>query len=157
MCPYPGYSALGTAAYGLLLSLLAIATLVIYVIRYNTTYQINHPIWVHNFILTYSARFSRVLSHRNSFEGIWLLSIITYKYTADTCFNLLRCQKVSANEISGEFVRVNIITIPSLIHLSTHHRCTITMDLFDASIQIILLFPLLPYSWELLLCFSSQY
>ena len=106
--------------------------------------------------LTYSARFSRVLSHRNSFEGIWLLSIITYKYTADTCFNLLRCQKVSASEISGEFVSVNNFD-PSLMHLSAHHRCTIMMDLFDASIQIILLFPLLPYSWDLLLCFSSQY
>ena len=51
-----------------------------------------------------SARFSRVLSHRNSFEGIWLLSIITYKYTADTCFNLLRCQKVSGKSIAREFV-----------------------------------------------------
>ena len=109
-------------------------------------------------LLTYSARFSRVLSHRNSFEGIWLLSIITYKYTADTCFNLLRCQKVSANKISGEFVSDNLISIPSLMHnMSPHHRCTITMDLFNASIQTILLFPSLPCSWELLLYFSSQY
>lgn len=51
-----------------------------------------------------SARFSKVLSNRNSVEGIWLLSIITYKYTADTCFNLLRCQKVSSGENSNEFV-----------------------------------------------------
>lgn len=44
-----------------------------------------------------SARFSKVLSNRSSFEGIWFLSIITYKFTLDTCFNLLRCQKVSGD------------------------------------------------------------
>ena len=54
--------------------------------------------------LNNSARFSKVLSNRNSVEGIWLLSIITYKYTADTCFNLLRCQKVSSGESTNEFV-----------------------------------------------------
>lgn len=55
-------------------------------------------------ILNTSARFSKVLSNRSSFEGIWLLSIITYKYTSDTCFNILRCQKVSGEGITGEFV-----------------------------------------------------
>ncbi len=44
LCPYPGYSALGTAAYGLVLSLLAIATLVIYIIRYCTSISTHHPI-----------------------------------------------------------------------------------------------------------------
>ena len=51
-----------------------------------------------------SARFSKVLSNRSSFEGIWLLSIIMYKYTSDTCFNILRCQKVSGKGTTGEFV-----------------------------------------------------
>ena len=50
-----------------------------------------------------SARFIRPLSQRASFDGIWLLGLLTYKYTADTCFSILRCQKVSG--VSGEFVR----------------------------------------------------
>ena len=33
LCPYPGYNALGTVGYGVLLSLLSIATLVLYIIR----------------------------------------------------------------------------------------------------------------------------
>lgn len=50
-----------------------------------------------------SARFSKTLSNRSSVEGIWFLSIITYKYTADTCFTLLRCQRVSGGDAT-EFV-----------------------------------------------------
>ena len=33
LCPYPGYNALGTVGYGVLLSLLSIATLILYIIR----------------------------------------------------------------------------------------------------------------------------
>ena len=53
-----------------------------------------------------SAQFSKTLSNRSSVEGIWLLSIITYKYTADTCFTLLRCQRVSGGESGASFVRI---------------------------------------------------
>ena len=56
--------------------------------------------WLH----TCSARFSKLLSNRSSVEGIWFLSIITYKYTADTCFTLLRCQRVSGGESGARFV-----------------------------------------------------
>ena len=133
LCPAPGFPALYTAIYGLLFSLLAIAILLIYIIRYGISYLAHRnnviiiiasictiKVFSHEILLRkagprqglhyyslynkYSARFSSRLSSRNSFEGIWLLSIITYKYTADTCFNLLRCQKVSGKELSGEFV-----------------------------------------------------
>lgn len=80
LCPYPGYDALSTATYGFMLSSFAFATVVVYVI---------------------SARFIRALSHRTSFNGFWLLSIITYKYTADTCFSILQCVKVSGTD--GEY------------------------------------------------------
>ena len=110
LCPTPGFSALYTAVYGLLFSLLAIAILLIYIIRYLWTIMIiidycaQQSTWM--FAVKCSARFSNRLSSRSSFDGIWLLSIITYKYTADTCFNLLRCQKVSGKGISGEFVQL---------------------------------------------------
>lgn len=104
VCPKPGLSALYTAIYGLLFSLLAISILLIYIIRWVWQRHCN----LYKFTPC-SARFSSRLSSRNSFNGIWLLSIITYKYTADTCFNLLRCQKVSGNENSGEFVRQSLI------------------------------------------------
>ena len=60
--------------------------------------------WMYICTVLYSARFSKLLSNRSSVEGIWFLSIITYKYTADTCFNLLRCQRVSRGETTREFV-----------------------------------------------------
>ena len=50
-----------------------------------------------------SARFIKPLSQRTSFDGIWLLSLFTYKYITDTCFNILRCQKVEGGD-EGEFV-----------------------------------------------------
>ncbi len=77
-----------------------------------------------------SARFIRRLSHRSSLEGIWLLSIITIKYAADTAFLLLRCQKVTGKDVHGEFVRniwtefhscVKLVLLALL--LWTMHKC----------------------------------
>lgn len=82
LCPSPGYDALSTALYGFTLSFFAMSTVIVYII---------------------CARFIRALSQRSSFDGIWLLSIITYKYTADTCFSVLRCVKVSGEGVRGEF------------------------------------------------------
>lgn len=51
-----------------------------------------------------SARFIRRLGNHSSLEGIWLLCIITIKYTADTAYLILRCQKVTGEGIQGRFV-----------------------------------------------------
>lgn len=109
-----------------------------------------------------SARFSKVLSNRNSVEGIWLLSIITYKYTADTCFNLLRCQKVSSQENTNEFVsltsldkKLNLLT--ELVYMHIMFRSTTTMDRSNAFAQHISWCPVLPSYWVWLLCFSSPW
>ena len=54
-------------------------------------------------IFYYSARFIRHLSNKNSFEGIWFLTFIIYKFIADACFGILRCQKVN-NGRPNEYV-----------------------------------------------------
>ena len=108
LCPYPGYDALVTAGYGFIIPLLSTLAIVIYIIRYVNQYTLYMcagiiPSLCYH-IAPNSARFSKVLSNRSSFEGIWFLSIITFKYTSDTCFNILRCQKVSGEGITREFV-----------------------------------------------------
>lgn len=54
----------------------------------------------------FSARFIKHLSNKNSFDGIWFLTFVIYKFIADTCFSILRCQKVVRNDgdVHGEFV-----------------------------------------------------
>ena len=42
----------------------------------------------------YSARRIPKLSRRTTVDGIWLLILIAYVYTADTCLNLLQCVQV---------------------------------------------------------------
>ncbi len=48
----------------------------------------------------FSAKFVKRLSHKTSFDGIWLLSFVIYKFVADTCFRLLRCQRIKFKEIT---------------------------------------------------------
>ena len=53
-----------------------------------------------------SARFIKHLSNKNSFDGIWLLTFIIYKFVADTSFIILRCQKVTSDneEVGSDYV-----------------------------------------------------
>ena len=66
-------------------------------------------------LFIFSARFIRFLSERASFDGIWLLCFFVYIYTLNTCFNILRCQKVTLVDqmtkvtTGGEYVSGHIL------------------------------------------------
>lgn len=59
------------------------------------------------FVLPSSAKFIKHLSNKNSFDGIWLLTFIIYKFTADCCFRILRCEKVDGYDGLDEYVSMH--------------------------------------------------
>ena len=66
--------------------------------------MLNKPCKFWNSFPFQSARFIKRLSNKNSFDGIWFLTFIIYKFTADSCFDILRCEKLyGVNET--EYVR----------------------------------------------------
>ena len=111
LCPLPATNALFMTSYGLVLPVLAIITIFVYIIRY-TTFSNEPPHFFHPYSIVLfsvpSARFIKHLSNKNSFDGIWFLTFIIYKFVADTCFNVLRCQKVLSNgqssDLYGDYV-----------------------------------------------------
>ena len=49
----------------------------------------------------YSAKFTVPLSKRNTVDGIWVLVLIIYAYTADTCLNF---EVIKPTEFKGKRV-----------------------------------------------------
>jgi len=56
------------------------------------------------FLYLCSARFIKRLSNKTSFDGIWLISFFIYKFIADVCFKILKCERVNLNDGNYDYV-----------------------------------------------------
>ena len=159
LCPYPGYSALGTAAYGLILSLLAIATLVIYIIRYCSSESI-----IQLLSLCYTINTNIVgpqCSFQSCFESQKLIRgnlVAEYHHLQVHSRYMLQSPSLSKGIRKNhcwrvcKSVSVSLNFAPSKWDLC---RYTIMTGLFSVSARAISLSLLLLYSWGSWLFFSS--
>lgn len=97
MCISTNIGAHHIALLGYFPPLLVLATVAVYVVRLVQVSKLCRPL---TSIIICSARSFKMLSERSSLNGITLLSLLIYKYIADTSFILISCSSTSTGWVS---------------------------------------------------------
>ena len=97
LCISTSLQAQHIALLGYIPPILMLATVTGYVIRWDQSLSSVNIIWSE---WSYSVRFVKMLSNRSSLNGITLLSLLIYKYIADTSFTLISCTNTSNGWVS---------------------------------------------------------